>query len=68
MPKARVKMFNVTTLDLNKLPTSGGRVDYSQDYFGKKTNLTVSGQLGGECFLPWDSVGLYLRPDLSLGK
>ena len=44
------EMFNVTTLDLNKLPTSGGRVDYSQDYFGKKTNLTVSGQLGGECF------------------
>ncbi|HAZ13479.1 MAG: asparagine--tRNA ligase [Bdellovibrionales bacterium GWA2_49_15] len=44
------EMFNVTTLDLNKLPTTGGKVDYSQDYFGKKTNLTVSGQLGGECF------------------
>ncbi|MBI2520181.1 MAG: asparagine--tRNA ligase [Bdellovibrio sp.] len=44
------EMFNVTTLDLNKLPTTDGRVDYSQDYFGKKTNLTVSGQLGGECF------------------
>jgi len=42
-------MFNVTTLDLNNLPHTGeGKVDYSQDFFGKPCNLTVSGQLEGE--------------------
>ncbi|MCC8018630.1 MAG: asparagine--tRNA ligase [Rikenellaceae bacterium] len=42
-------MFEVTTLDLNNLPrTDEGKVDYSQDFFGKQCNLTVSGQLEGE--------------------
>jgi asparaginyl-tRNA synthetase len=42
-------MFQVTTLDLNNLPrTEEGKIDYSQDFFGKSTNLTVSGQLEGE--------------------
>lgn len=42
-------MFKVTTLDLNNLPKNGeGTVDHSQDFFGKETNLTVSGQLEGE--------------------
>ena len=42
-------MFQVTTLDLNKLPsTEDGKIDYSQDFFGQQTNLTVSGQLEGE--------------------
>lgn len=42
-------MFNVTTLDLNKIPkTPEGKVDYSKDFFGKPTSLTVSGQLEGE--------------------
>jgi asparaginyl-tRNA synthetase len=42
-------MFQVTTLDLNNLPTDdSGRVDYSADFFGKPTALTVSGQLEGE--------------------
>ncbi|MDE6301148.1 MAG: asparagine--tRNA ligase [Muribaculaceae bacterium] len=42
-------MFQVTTLPLNKLPlTEDGQVDYSQDFFGKPTALTVSGQLEGE--------------------
>ena len=42
-------MFQVTTLDLNNLPkTDDGRVDYSCDFFGKPTALTVSGQLEGE--------------------
>ena len=42
-------MFQVTTLPLNDLPkTEGGQVDYSQDFFGKPTALTVSGQLEGE--------------------
>lgn len=39
-------MFQVTTLDLNNVPKSAdGKVDYSNDFFGKATNLTVSGQL-----------------------
>ena len=43
------EMFQVTTLNLNDLPrTDDGRVDYSQDFFGKPTSLTVSGQLEGE--------------------
>ncbi|MCC8175648.1 MAG: asparagine--tRNA ligase [Bacteroidales bacterium] len=42
-------MFQVTTLPLNELPkTEDGAVDYSQDFFGKPTALTVSGQLEGE--------------------
>ena len=42
-------MFQVTTLPLNDLPrTEEGKVDYSQDFFGKPTSLTVSGQLEGE--------------------
>jgi asparaginyl-tRNA synthetase len=43
------EMFRVTTLDLDKLPrTEDGQIDYSQDFFEKPTNLTVSGQLQGE--------------------
>lgn len=42
-------MFRVTTLDLSNPPkTKDGKIDYSQDFFGKETNLTVSGQLEGE--------------------
>ena len=42
-------MFQVTTLPLDKLPkTEDGKVDYSKDFFGKPTALTVSGQLEGE--------------------
>ena len=42
-------MFQVTTLDLNNVPKdSEGHVDYSEDFFGKPCNLTVSGQLEGE--------------------
>ena len=45
------EMFQVTTLDLENPPrTPDGRVDYSQDFFGKKTSLTVSGQLNAENF------------------
>ena len=44
-------MFHVTTLDLNNVPkTADGQVDYSQDFFGSPTNLTVSGQLEAETF------------------
>jgi asparaginyl-tRNA synthetase len=43
------EMFQVTTLDLNKLPrTEDGKIDYTKDFFGKQTSLTVSGQLEGE--------------------
>ena len=42
-------MFQVTTLDVGNPPrTEEGKVDYAQDFFGKATNLTVSGQLEGE--------------------
>ena len=42
-------MFHVSTLDINNPPrTADGKVDFSQDFFGKETNLTVSGQLEGE--------------------
>jgi len=42
-------MFHVTTLDLDNLPrTKDGNVDFDRDFFGKPTNLTVSGQLEGE--------------------
>ena len=45
------EMFRVTTLDQNDLPrTEDGKIDYSKDFFGKSTNLTVSGQLEGETF------------------
>lgn len=43
-------MFQVTTLDLKGLAQGGGEVDYSKDFFGRKTNLTVSGQLQAEVF------------------
>ena len=45
------EMFQVTTLDLNNPPRlEDGSIDYSEDFFGKETNLTVSGQLNGETF------------------
>ncbi|KAA0990933.1 asparagine--tRNA ligase [Dyadobacter aurulentus] len=43
------EMFRVTTLDLNKLPrTEEGAINFKEDFFGRETNLTVSGQLEGE--------------------
>ena len=43
------EMFHVTNLDLENLPKNEeGKVDFTQDFFGKSTNLTVSGQLEGE--------------------
>ena len=45
------EMFQVTTLDLNNVPKKeDGTIDFSQDFYGKPTNLTVSGQLNGETF------------------
>ena len=43
------EMFRVTTLDMENVPkTEEGHVDYSKDFFGKETSLTVSGQLNAE--------------------
>ncbi len=45
------EMFKVTTLPLDKLPKKdNGEIDFKQDFFGKATNLTVTGQLEGEAF------------------
>ncbi|MBQ7900668.1 MAG: asparagine--tRNA ligase [Clostridia bacterium] len=45
------EMFRVTTLDMNDVPkTDDGSVDYSEDFFGKSANLTVSGQLNCETY------------------
>ena len=45
------EMFQVTTMDLTNIPmTEDGKVDFTQDFFGKPTNLTVSGQLNGETY------------------
>jgi asparaginyl-tRNA synthetase len=44
------EMFQVTTLPLNEVPLSEGGIDYGRDFFGKRTSLTVSGQLEAEIF------------------
>ena len=44
------EMFRVTTLDMDNLPMTDGKVDFSEDFFGKSTNLTVSGQLNVETY------------------
>ena len=42
------EMFQVTTLPINNAPTEDGQINYAEDFFSKKTHLTVSGQLEGE--------------------
>jgi asparaginyl-tRNA synthetase len=44
------EMFRVSTLDLTNLPRSNGRIDFSHDFFGRETHLTVSGQLNVEAY------------------
>ena len=44
------EMFRVTTLDLENLPMADGKVDFSEDFFSKSSNLTVSGQLNAETY------------------
>ncbi|MCK5153958.1 MAG: asparagine--tRNA ligase, partial [Spirochaetales bacterium] len=44
------EMFQVTTLPMDNVPMVDGEVDYSRDFFGKPSNLTVSGQLEGEIY------------------
>ena len=59
------EMFQVTTLDLYNPPlTEDGKIDYSKDFFGKETNLTVSGQLERRDVRPGLQKHLHLRPDV----
>lgn len=44
------EMFRVTTLDILNTPKKEGKIDFSEDFFGKESNLTVSGQLNGEAY------------------
>ncbi|HAK47274.1 MAG TPA: asparagine--tRNA ligase [Spirochaeta sp.] len=44
------EMFQVTTMDMNEVPKVDGKVDYSKDFFGKSSSLTVSGQLEAEIY------------------
>ncbi|HNZ84153.1 MAG TPA: asparagine--tRNA ligase [Candidatus Pacearchaeota archaeon] len=44
------EMFHVTAMDLNNIPKQDSKIDYSKDFFGKETGLTVSGQLEAESF------------------
>ncbi|AFZ43388.1 asparaginyl-tRNA synthetase [Halothece sp. PCC 7418] len=51
------ELFNVTSLDLNHVPKENGKVDYNQDFFGRRAYLTVSGQLEAEAMaLTFDRV------------
>ncbi|MDH4320412.1 MAG: asparagine--tRNA ligase [Desulfobulbaceae bacterium] len=44
------EMFTATSLDLDRLPTTGGKTDFGQDFFGRRAGLTVSGQLEAEAY------------------
>lgn len=44
------ELFRVSTLDLMNLPKKNGQIDFSEDFFGKESYLTVSGQLNAECY------------------
>jgi asparaginyl-tRNA synthetase len=44
------ELFRVTSLNLDNLPTQDGKTDFSEDFFGREANLTVSGQLSAEMF------------------
>ena len=59
------EMFQVTTLDLEKLASGTTPPDHDQDFFGKPTYLTVSGQLNAEIYATAMDRVIYLRPDLS---
>lgn len=61
--KAPGEMFQVTTMDLKNIPTTqDGAVDFSEDFFGKPTNLTVSGQLNGETYAMPSAIFTPLAP------
>ena len=59
------EMFQVTTFDLKNVPlTEDGQVDFKEDFFGRETNLTVSGQLNAEAYALAFQKGVYFRPHL----
>ena len=63
------EMFQVTTLDMNNVPkTEDGKVDYTQDFFGKPVNLTVSGQLDVETYAFCIQERIYFRNRLSVPR
>ena len=63
------EMFRVTTLDIDNPPDDeDGQVDYSEDFFGKPANLTVSGQLNAETFCHGLPQRVHLRPHLPRRK
>ena len=63
------EMFQVTTLDLKDVPKKQDKtVDYTKDFFGKPTNLTVSGQLNGETYAMAFKKYLYVWIELSVRK
>ena len=61
------EMFQVTTLDLNKVAETG-KVDYDKDFFGKMASLTVSGQLEGETFAMAYKKNIHLWPNIQSRK
>jgi aspartyl/asparaginyl-tRNA synthetase len=62
------EMFGVTNFDLNQIPRDeNGDIDFAQDFFGKKTNLTVSGQLKPK-LQQWDWEEFILLDQLSVLK
>ncbi len=63
------EMFRVTTLDAKNPPLlEDGSINFAEDFFGRQTNLTVSGQLEGELGAMALSVNLYLRTYIQGGK
>jgi len=62
-------MFRVTTLDLDKLPRAeDGKIDFQEDFFGRQTYLTVSGQLAVENFCSALGDVYTFRPDVQGGE
>ena len=57
-------MFQVTNLNLKNIPQFEGNIDYTKDFFGSKTNLTVSGQLEAELGSFIFRTGLYFHFNL----
>ena len=65
--KVLVKCFELQLFEDNKAPlTEDGKIDYAKDFFGKETNLTVSGQLEAETFAMALGKSIHLDPHLEL--
>ena len=62
------EMFHVTNFDLNNIPRSEGKIDFSKDFFGKEASLTVSGQLEAGDLCHGSKKCLYIRAPHSVLK